>query len=211
MDEFIYFSMQLIHGRPLAYYIELAQRQVIPSKRFIGLKTTLGIVLSVLDGLEYAHSQDVIHRDIKPANIMIEKHNKRPIIMDFGISKNLRDNNDKEQGPMGTPVNMAPEQLLGRNLDNRVDVYATGVMLFQMLVGNLPYAPHGSIKEILKLKLQDKWLTRTPCQMNPALNEDMDRIVHKAIAREPDDRYASCRDFGHDLQKYAAKYLKMKQ
>lgn len=210
-EEFIYFSMQLIQGRPLSYFIELAQRHVIPSRRFIGLRITLDLVLAVLDGLEYAHSQDIIHRDIKPANIMIEKHNKRPIIMDFGISKNIRGENDKEQGPMGTPVNMAPEQLLEKNLDNRVDVYATGVMLFQMLVGNLPYAPHRSIKEILKLKIQDKWLTRTPSQINPAVNEDMDRIVLKAIAREPDHRYASCRDFAHDLHKYAAKYVKREQ
>ena len=207
-DEFIYFSMQLIQGRPLSYFIDLAQKHVIPSKRFIRLKTTLDLILTVLDGLAYAHSQDIIHRDIKPANIMIEKHNKRPIIMDFGISKNIRNADGTGEQTMGTPVTMAPEQLLGKELDNRVDVYATGVMLFQMLVGTLPFAPFDSVNDMLKLKLQDKWLIRTPSQINPAVTEEMDRIVLKAIAREPGNRYASCRDFSRDLKDYVSRFIK---
>ncbi len=210
-DEFIFFSMQLVQGRPLSYYIALAQQHVIPSKRFVGMKTALSLSKAVLDGLEYAHSQDIVHRDIKPANIMIEKHNKRPIIMDFGISKNIRAKSGKDEEVLGTPVNMAPEQLLNKDLDNRVDVYAAGVMLFQMLVGDLPYTPHKSIKELLKLKVQGKWLNRTPSEMNPAVNEEMDRIVLKAIARNPDDRYTTCRDFQQDLQKYAETFLKSGQ
>lgn len=206
-DEFIFFSMQLIQGRPLSYYIALAQQHVIPSKRFIGLKTTLDVSLAVLDGLEYAHSQDIIHRDIKPANIMIEKHNKRPIIMDFGISKSIRDKSEDRE-ILGTPVNMAPEQLLNKDLDNRVDVYAAGVMLFQMLAGDLPITPNNSLKELLKLKVQGKWLNRKPSQVNSVVNEEMDRIVLKAIARNPEDRYAGCRDFAQDLRAYADKYIK---
>ncbi len=207
-DEFIYFSMQLVQGRPLSYYIALAQKHVIPSKRFIDLKTTLNLVLAVLDGLAYAHTQDIIHRDIKPANIMIEKHNKRPIIMDFGISKSIREAEDKGKKVLGTPVGMAPEQVMGKELDHRVDVYGTGIMLFQMLVGNLPFAPYESTTELLKLKLKDKWLVRTPSQINPAVNEDMDRIVAKAIAREPENRYATCREFSKDLEQYAAELVK---
>jgi eukaryotic-like serine/threonine-protein kinase len=205
-EEFIYFSMQLIQGRPLSYFIALAQKHVIPSRRFIDPKTTIRLFSAVLEGLEYAHTQDILHRDIKPANIMIEKHNKRPIIMDFGISKNIRESGEGEQEVVGTPINMAPEQLLRENLDNRADIYAAGVMLFQMLVGNLPLATDHSTRELLKLKLQDKWLTRTPSQINPAVNGEMDRIVLKAIARDPGERYASCRDFARDLQEYASRY-----
>lgn len=206
-DEFIYFSMQLIQGRPLSYFIALAQQHVIPSKRFIDVKTTLKLLTAVLDGLEYAHNQDIVHRDIKPANILIEKHTKRPIIMDFGISKSIRESGDTEKTVFGTPVGMAPEQILGKELDNRVDGYAAGVMLFQMLAADLPLAPHESTKELLKLKIKDKWLTSKPSQINPAVNEEMDRIVLKAISRDPDERYTTCRDFSLDLENYAAKFL----
>ena len=88
-SEFLYFTMQLIQGKPLSYYISLAQQRVIPSKRFIELKTTLGLFIAVLDGLAYAHSQEILHRDVKPSNILIEKHTRRPIIMDFGISRTI--------------------------------------------------------------------------------------------------------------------------
>lgn len=206
-DEFIYFSMQLIQGRPLSYYIALAQKHVLPSKRFIELKTTLNLVIAILDGLAYAHSQDILHRDIKPANILIEKHNKRPIIMDFGISKNIRDPGDTKKDIAGTPTNIAPEQILGEKLDSRADIYATGIMLFQMLVSSLPFVPYGSTRELLKLKLEDRLFTHTPSQLNPAVNEKMDRIILKAIARDPKNRYASCRDFSLDLQKYAAQFI----
>jgi len=207
-DEFIYFSMQLVQGRPLSYYIALAQKHVIPSKRFIDLKTTLNLSIAILDGLDYAHNEDIIHRDIKPANIMIEKKNKRPIIMDFGISKSTRESGETNKNVMGTPVGMAPEQILGKDLDNRVDVYATGIMLFKMLVGELPFAPFSSTKELLKLKLKDKWLIGKPSEINPAVEEEMDRIVLKAIAHDPEDRYATCRDFYRDLQSYADQFVK---
>jgi serine/threonine-protein kinase len=206
-DEFIYFTMQLVQGRPLSYFIELARKHVVPSKRFLPLSTSLDLILAVLDGLAYAHTQDILHRDIKPANIMIEKHTKRPIIMDFGISKNIREAGEGGREVMGTPINMAPEQILGEELDHRADIYATGIVLFQMLAGTLPLAPYQSTRDLLKLKLQDKWLVHPPSRVNPAVNEEMDRIVFKAIARNPADRYAVCQDFSQDLRRYAARFL----
>lgn len=206
-DEFIYFTMQLVQGRPLSYFIELVRKHVVPSKRFLPLSTSLDLILAVLDGLAYAHTQDILHRDIKPANIMIEKHTKRPIIMDFGISKNIREAGEGGREVMGTPINMAPEQILGEELDHRADIYATGIVLFQMLAGTLPLAPYQSTRDLLKLKLQDKWLVHPPSRVNPAVNEEMDRIVFKAIARNPADRYAVCQDFSQDLRRYAARFL----
>ena len=206
-DEFIYFTMQLVQGRPLSYFIELVRKHVVPSKRFLPLSTSLDLILAVLDGLAYAHTQDILHRDIKPANIMIEKHTKRPIIMDFGISKNIREAGEGGREVMGTPINMAPEQILGEELDHRADIYATGIVLFQMLAGTLPLAPYQSTRDLLKLKLQNKWLVHPPSRVNPAVNEEMDRIVLKAIARNPADRYAVCQDFSQDLRRYAARFL----
>jgi serine/threonine-protein kinase len=131
--------------------------------------------------------------------------------MDFGISKNIRESEESEQDVMGTPLNMAPEQILRENLDNRADIYAAGVMLFQLLAGDLPLATYESTTELLKLKLKGQWLTRTPSQINPAVNGEMDRIVLKAIARDPKERYAACRDFSRDLQEYASRYLQAKR
>ena len=96
---------------------------------------------------------------------------------------------------------------MGKELDNRVDVYASGIMLFQMLVGNLPFAPYKTTRELLKLKIKGKWLIRRPSEINPAADEEMDRIVLKATALEPEERYATCRDFSEDLRKYAAEAL----
>ncbi|MDY6903365.1 MAG: serine/threonine-protein kinase [Thermodesulfobacteriota bacterium] len=199
--EFLYFTMQLIQGRPLSYFIDRAMKHAVPSRRFLPVGTTIKLVCDVLDGLAYAHSQDIVHRDVKPSNILIEKHTKRPIIMDFGISKSTRDNGT-EAGLMGTPAHIAPEQLRSGVLDGRIDVYATGVMLFKMLVSRLPYAPYKTTKDLLRLKMNDQLFVKTPSQLNPAVNSDMDRIVAKAIAVDRDDRYSDCHAFAADLRHY---------
>ncbi len=206
-EEFLFFTMQLVQGKPLSYFIERAQKHVIPSRRFLGIKTTIDLMVAVLDGLAYAHTQDIIHRDVKASNILIEKHNQRPIIMDFGISKSVRDEDAGKTRILGTPTNMAPEQVLGKELDGRIDVYAAGIMLFQMLVSALPLAPYKTTKELLKLKLKDRLYTKKPSEMNPALSEEMDQIVQKAIALDREARYATCSAFAEDLQQYAARFL----
>lgn len=203
-EEFLFFTMQLIQGKPLTYFIERARKHVIPSRRFLDVSTTLELVLAVLDALSYAHGQDIIHRDVKASNILIEEHTRRPILMDFGISKSVRDPESGKTAILGTPANMAPEQILGRDLDGRTDVYATGVLLFQMLVSRLPLAPHETTRDILRLKMNDRLFTKTPSEMNPALTENMDRIVRRAIALNPAERYADCREFADDLRAYAA-------
>ncbi len=203
-EEFLFFTMQLIQGKPLTYFIERARKHVIPSRRFLDVSTTLNLVLAVLDALSYAHGQDIIHRDVKASNILIEEHTRRPILMDFGISKSVRDPESGKTAILGTPVNMAPEQILGRDLDGRTDVYATGVLLFQMLVSRLPLAPHETTRDLLRLKMNDRLFIKTPSEMNPALTEDMDRIVRRSIALNPAERYADCREFADDLRAYAA-------
>jgi serine/threonine-protein kinase len=139
--------------------------------------------------------------------VLIEPHTQRPILMDFGISKSVREPGAAENTILGTPVNMAPEQILGKEMDNRVDVYGAGVLLFQSLVSNLPLAPHESTRELLKLKLADRMFIRPPSAVNPAVHSDMDEIVVKATAFHPRDRYGSCREFADALKHYAANHL----
>lgn len=206
-EELLYFTMQLIQGHSLAYHIARVREHVIPSKRFLPVKTTLSMVRAVLDALAYAHSQDIVHRDVKPSNVLVEAHTQRPILMDFGISKSLRAPGAAGEHILGTPVNMAPEQLLGKDTDGRVDVYGAGILLFQMLVPMLPLAPHESTKELLKLKLSDRLFTQSPSELNPAIHPEMDTIIAKATAFDPENRYADCRQFADALEQHEARHL----
>ncbi|MFZ5564307.1 MAG: serine/threonine-protein kinase [Thermodesulfobacteriota bacterium] len=206
-DEFLYFTMQLVAGHSMAHRIARVREHVIPSRRFLTVRETVETMRSVLDALDYAHGQDIVHRDVKPSNVLMEAHTRRPILMDFGISKSLRDPGADGEHILGTPVNMAPEQLLGRDADGRVDVYGAGMLLFQMLVSDLPLAAHATTKELLKLKLSDRLLTRRPSEVNPAVHPDMDAIIARATALDPENRYADCRQFADALKQYAAQYL----
>jgi serine/threonine-protein kinase len=203
-DEFLFFTMQLIHGRPLSYYISRIQRHVIPSKRFLPLAATLDIVLKVLDALDHAHRQDIVHRDVKPANILVEKESGRPLITDFGIANLTRDLGSTSHAIQGTPIYMAPEQIVTTRLDGRADVYATGVLLFEMLTSRLPLPSHESKRELMKKKLEmkDDFFQGRPSQLNPSLDDQLDAIVAKAVAFRPDDRYSGCREFIQHLEAY---------
>jgi serine/threonine-protein kinase len=208
-DEFLFFTMQLVQGNPLSQYMKAAKKNPIPSKRILPLPVTLKIIAQVLDALNYAHSQDIVHRDIKPGNIMVEKHSQRPLIMDFGIVKVLSGKNDKKPIVHGTPLYMPPEQILSREVDGRADIYAVGTMLFQMLVDKLPLPVLKSKPALLKHKVLNKEgiFLKKPSELNPNLHEDMDRILLKAVAHNPAQRYATCREFQNDLEDYQKQYV----
>ncbi len=203
-SEFLFFTMQLVNGKSLAQYIKMAVKNPLPSKRFLPLEATLRIVMEVLDALDYAHQQEIIHRDIKSANILIESHTKRPIITDFGLAKVSRGPDENDFMLLGTPIYMAPEQIQQKQVDPRTDIYATGTMLFEMLVNRLPFPKVKNYKELLKAKLtlQDRLFTHRPSQLNPAVTGALDRIVEKATAFHQEDRYASAREFKADLEEY---------
>jgi len=209
VDEFIYFTMQLINGHPLNLLLKTAKKQVLPSRRFLPLALTIKIITQILDALEYAHQQDVIHRDIKPENIMIEKHTQRPIITDFGVAKVLKDATEDNSIVRGSPLYMPPEQILGEVTDARSDIYAAGIMLFAMLAPQLPLPKFDSYDDLLRRKILNKRgiFLKTPSQLNPHLNKVMDDIVLKAMAYEPEKRFVNCREFKNVIELYQKKYL----
>lgn len=209
-DEFLFMSMQLVQGNDLYQYIRNAQKQIIPSRRILPLSFSIQIIIQVLDGLGYAHSQDIVHRDIKPANILIEKHTKRPLISDFGMVKFVRGDELGKTMILGTPIYMAPEQISKSNVDGRADLYAVGTMLFQMIVEKLPIPNYDSLKSLLKHKLEEKTgiFLKMPSQLNSDLNENMDHIIQKAIANDPAHRYASSDEFIKALKLYQKNCLK---
>lgn len=203
-DEFLYFTMQLIKGKSLAHYIRRARKNVVPSKRMLPVRESLKIIVKILDGLDYANNAGIVHRDIKPGNILIEDHSKRPVISDFGVARSYGGSGDDTRMLVGTPTYMAPEQIVSNLVDGQADVYAAGVMLFEMLVGHLPYPPYDSAVKLLKIKLrlQDRIFLKRPSELNRYVDTDLDDIVFKAVAYQKERRYATCREFAKDIEAY---------
>ncbi|MGD9259748.1 MAG: serine/threonine-protein kinase, partial [Desulfobacterales bacterium] len=208
-EDFLYFTMQLVRGNTLGELLKRSKKQILPSKRLFSLKKTIQLTNQILDALDHAHNYDIIHLDIKPDNILIENHTKRPLISDFGIAKVLRGEDHWGQFVRGSPLYMAPEQILGPTIDGRTDVYAVGTMLFQMLVPDLPIKKYNSHESLLEHKLLDRngIFLKNPSELNSLLHPEMDRIVYKALAYDPDQRYPTCRDFMKELQWYERKLL----
>jgi len=208
-EDYLFFTMQLVKGDSLGFILEKVQSHFMASRRILPVKTSIRIIAQVLDALDYAHNEEIIHRDIKPDNILMEKHTKRPIISDFGLAKVLRGDNI-DFLIRGTPAYMAPEQILGLKVDGRTDIYGVGVVLFEMLVPELPFLENESTEAFLKRKAYDKKgvFLKNPSDLNPNLHKEMDEIVSRAIAYDPDDRYPTCRDFLNRLENYEKNYLK---
>ncbi len=209
-DDFLFFTMQLVRGASLSHFIRKSRKNVVPSKRMMPLKESLGIIIKVLDALDYANGLGIIHRDIKPGNILIEEHSKRPLITDFGVARSYESSGADSRVMVGTPTYMAPEQILSGIVDSSADVYAAGVMLFEMICGRLPYPPYDTALKLLKIKLrlQDRIFMKKPSEINPQVKPALDKIVMKAVAYNKNRRYSTCREFGEDIEQYVARYLK---
>lgn len=208
-DDYLFMSMQMVQGHDLAEYLDRAAKHIVPSKRMLPLKATFNIVIQVLDALAYAHRQGIVHRDIKPANILIEKHSKRPLISDFGTAKMMKADEIGAEMILGTPLYMPPEQVSTSDVDGRADIYAVGTLLFQAIVPQLPLPEYDSLVSLLKQKQKNRKgiFQRTPSQLNPALHRDMDRIIAKALAYEPEARFTDGIAFIKALKWYGCRHL----
>ena len=206
-EEFLFFTMQLVKGNELSHYIQQAQKNIVPSKRFMPLQTIISLMLKILDALAYAHDNDIVHRDIKPDNIMIDAHSKRPLITDFGVARVSRTTSKSDRLLLGTPIYIAPEQILSGSVDGRADLYSAGVMMLEMLMFKLPYPPYRTAMDLLKMKLalKDRIFQRRPSEVHPLANRTLDEILLKALAFDRDQRYPSCRQFASELEHFSKK------
>ncbi len=205
--DFLFFTMQLVQGEPLTHYIEQARKNIVPSKRLMPLGTTIPLMINILDALDYAHDNDIVHRDIKPDNIMIENRSKRPLITDFGVARVSRTKSQSDRLLLGTPIYIAPEQILSGGVDGRADQYSAAVMMLEMLMGEPPYPPYKNAMDLLKMKisLKEKLFLKRPSEVHPAANRELDEIVFKALAFDADRRYDSCQTFARQLEAYLKK------
>lgn len=162
-------------------------------KGMMDLDHAIEILSPIADGLGYAHDLGVIHRDVKPANILFN-HLGRPMITDFGIAKLLEGEQATLTGTglgIGTPEYMAPEQWKGITLPQS-DIYALGVVFYEMLTGQKPYTADTPIA-IAIMQLSEP--LRRPSEINPAISEATEKVIFKALAKKPENRYNSMRDF----------------
>jgi len=145
------------------------------------------VIEQVASGLDYAHRRGVIHRDVKPANIMIDDEGA-VYLTDFGIAKVLEgsSNMTKTGSTIGTPTYMSPEQCQAQPVDGRSDIYSLGVVLYELVLGRVPYQAETPLAVVLAHVHEPLPLPR---EVDPSISEEIERVIIKALAKDPDDRY----------------------
>ena len=177
-----YIAMDLMTGEELSRSLESGAR--------MGLAQVVRVMEQLLAALAYAHDAGVVHRDIKPSNVFVLRDGTIKVV-DFGLAR-IEASNLTETGTLlGTPAYMSPEQFLGLPADARSDLFSVGVMLYQMLTGDRPFT--GSPSTIMQKVLRQDPVE--PSVLNPTLSASWDTLIKRALAKKPDDRLQSARQF----------------
>jgi len=192
-----YYAMELVDGLSLDKYVEqhnLAQQQILELMR------------TVCQAVQHAHQRGIIHRDIKPTNIMVTEDG-RPHILDFGLAKAFRQKDTDlsisiSNDIKGTPAYMSPEQAAGfqDRLDTRTDVYSLGVILYRLLTGESPHDLSGTRFAVMRRIAEEE--IRRPRQVRKKIDKELETLLTKALAREPENRYDSAGDLARDIDNY---------
>ncbi|MGP0076267.1 MAG: serine/threonine-protein kinase, partial [Bryobacteraceae bacterium] len=188
----LYMVMEWVNGRLLRQVLH-DQGKKLPTERAI--KITIGIA----DALDYIHRNGVVHRDLKPENIMIDGDDRIKLI-DFGIAGKegaKRLTFAKLSQVMGTPDYISPEQVKGKRGDGRSDIYALGVMLYEMLTGKTPFQGPNPFA-IMNDRLMNNPIP--PREVNPEISPELQEVIYRALEREPQNRYSTANEFAWDLE-----------
>lgn len=196
-DGMSYIVMEFVSGGTLKNRLEELSR----SGSRMPLTESTQLVMEVAGALAYAHAQGMVHRDIKPGNIMLSETG-HAVLTDFGIAKILSGPTVTATGAMiGTPAYMSPEQGLGQPGDERSDLYALGVLYYQMTTGRLPYDADTPLAVILKHVNEP---IPQPTEFNESCPDEIQAVVVKAMAKDPKERYQSAKDMMVDLRDAAS-------
>src|SRR3989440_201530 len=192
-DGLYYITMELVEGKSLQVLLD--------GGHSFPLSRTLRIMDQTCSALQFAHERNVVHRDIKPANLMLAADDTVKIT-DFGTAKILQFGSTQQTSHvMGTPSYMSPEQVKGRAVDGRSDIFSLGVMLYEMLTGEKPFPGQNITTVIYKIVNED---AVPPRQIDPSIHPGISAVVMKALAREPEQRYQTCHEMLDDLRNYRA-------
>jgi serine/threonine protein kinase len=192
-DGIYYITMELVEGKSLQALLDA--RQSFPLPRILRLME------QTCSALQFAHERNVVHRDIKPANLMLTGDDTVKVT-DFGTAKILQFGTVQQTAHvMGTPSYMSPEQVKGRAVDGRSDIFSLGVMLYEMVTGEKPFPGQNITTVIYKIVNEDPV---PPRQIDPSIHPGISAVVMKALAKEPEHRYQSCREMLEELRNYRA-------
>ncbi|OGS80889.1 MAG: serine/threonine protein kinase [Gallionellales bacterium GWA2_55_18] len=184
-----YIAMEFLQGREL--------RDIMDDSGLLPVDQVLDIVTQVAQGLAYAHEHGIVHRDVKPSNIMVVRDGHAKIT-DFGIARMASSAVRTQTGVvLGSPKYMSPEQVMGKTIDQRSDIFSLGVMLYEMLAGQAPFYGE-NINAIMYQTLNA--VPVPPGTLNPAVPEMANFIVAKALAKKLEDRYQNAKDLAVDLR-----------
>src|SRR5262249_27219331 len=184
-----YIAMEYIEGTTLD--------QVLATRRILDPDEIIRISREVCNGLDYAHAHGIVHRDVKPPNIMLTTRGSVKI-MDFGIAKAGGSMTSTGQ-VLGTPNYMSPEQVKGRPLDGRSDLFSLGVILYEMLTGEKPFSGQNVTTIIYKIVNESP---TPPRELDVTIHPGLSNAVTKALAKSPDERHQSGAELAQDLSDY---------
>ena len=183
-------SMEYFHGTNLKEHVRRSGA--------LSLRQGFNIAAQICDGLEAAHRQGVIHRDLKSQNIILGQSDQIKII-DFGLARAANLEGLTATGLiMGTPEYMAPEQVAGKSVDERADIYSLGIILYEIFTGRVPFTGESAIAVGFKQLKEDPV---TPCELNAQLPSEVEEVILKALRKDPFERYRSVADLKSDLEK----------
>jgi serine/threonine protein kinase len=186
----IYMVMEWVDGKLL--------RQILTEKKKFPPERAIKIAVGIAEALDYIHKHGVVHRDLKPENIMVNPDDGVKLI-DFGIAGQegaRRLTFAKLSQVMGTPEYISPEQVKGKRGDGRSDIYALGVMIYEMLTGEAPFQGPNPFA-IMNDRLMNNPIP--PREHDPAISAQLQEVIYRAIEREPRNRYATAHELAHDL------------
>ena len=183
-----YIAMEFLKGQDLVPYCRSGQ--------LLPVSTVLKLCAQVAQALDYAHRQQVVHRDIKPANIMYDPATETVKVTDFGIARITDSSRTKTGTVLGTPSYMSPEQLAGKKVDGRSDLYSLGVTLFQLLTGVLPFIAESMGELVYKIANEEAADIRA---IRPDLPQALSDIVALALVKQPQLRYQTGEQLAADL------------
>jgi serine/threonine protein kinase len=184
-----YITMEFIRGEEL--------KSLIRKMGQLSADQAISIAKQVCDGLIEAHKLGVVHRDLKPQNIMIDREGDARI-MDFGIARSLEGKGITGAGVMiGTPDYMSPEQVEGKEMDQRSDIYSLGVILFEMVTGRVPFEGDTALSIAVKHKTE---APKDPREFNTQLSEDLSRVILRCLEKDKASRYQSAGEVRSKLE-----------
>src|SRR5258705_12176707 len=189
-----FITMEFVEGEDL--------RSLIQQKTKLAPEEAVEIMLQVCRALEAAHSAGIIHRDLKPQNIMCDKTG-RVLVMDFGLARTLEGDGMTQTGALvGTMDYMSPEQALGKDLDQRSDIFALGLIFYELLTGKMPYKADSVVASLLK-RTQER--AAPVSDHNAAIPRSLSSIVAKCLEPDPKLRYQNTADVVVDLENWEGK------